>query len=348
MKVASLLPVIGESRRANLSRDIHHASLQIVAAARDSSLAVLSALGMAGFSLCKGCDAMVVFVPDGDELTCVYNAGDRGAYFIGMRVSRLSSPSAVARAARSGSRIVADDRDARLIPGDRCGIALPMCDATGRVHGIVYWSTTRETLDNTDVMADTVDLAAMAYILACERESDRSSATFDALTGLHAPRAFRAVLSETIAKRLEASSPISLWFIDTDHFKTVNDQFGHAVGDSVLQRIASLLQASLPCPHDIAARNGGDEFCALLWRTHKSQAFFRAEEFCRAVRAHDFLTGIAMTVSIGVATFPDDAASASELLEAADAAMYHSKRQGRDRVSFRSHAGIYQTVTQTP
>ncbi|MHB8461086.1 MAG: GGDEF domain-containing protein [Vulcanimicrobiaceae bacterium] len=346
MKGALLRPVIGESRRANLCREIHLASLEIVAAARDSSLAVLSALGTTGFAFCKACDSMVVFVPDGDELTCVYNAGDRGAYFIGTRISRLLSPSAVARAARSGARVVADERGARLIPGDRCALALPMCDASGRVHGVVYWSTTRESLDHPDLLADSVDVAALAYILACERESDRSSATFDALTGLHAPRAFRVVLGETIAKRVESSSPLSLWFIDTDHFKSVNDRFGHAVGDCVLQHIASLLQASLTSPHDIAARNGGDEFCALLWRTHKSQAFLRAEQFCRAVRAHDFLTGIAMSVSIGVATFPDDAASASELLEAADAAMYHSKRQGRDRVSFRSHAGSYQTVTE--
>lgn len=336
MNVASLLSFIGDVPRTDLSREGNGASVRIVAAARDSSLAVVAALVHEGFASCPAFDTAVVFVPDGDELTCVYSTGTRGAYFVGVRLCRLESRTSVARCARIGYRVPTEDRDSRLIPGDRRGIAFPLCDAFGRLHAIVYWSTTLERTSNEEALAELVEIATVAYVLACERESDRASATFDALTGLYAPRAFRSLLSEMIHKRAHLASPVSLWFIDSDHFKIVNDQFGHAVGDSVLQQIATTLKSALKIDCDIAARNGGDEFCALLWQTHKSQALIRAAKFCAAIRASDFLTGIAMTVSLGVATFPDDAQGANELLEAADTAMYHAKRSGRDRVAFRS------------
>ena len=79
---------------------------------------------------------------------------------------------------------------------------------------------------------------------------------------------------------------------------------------------------------------GGDEFCAVLRNVHKVAAIERAQRFCAGVRACRFGVDVAITASIGVAAYPYDAAEAGELLEAADAAMYHSKREGRDRVSF--------------
>ena len=167
-------------------------------------------------------------------------------------------------------------------------------------------------------------------------EVDRCDATHDGLTGLLAPRAFRRRLHDEVSRarasgRLEL---ISLWFVDTDYFKTVNDAFGHRTGDAVLQTMAALLRAHLVPDVDVAARNGGDEFCALIRGASKSLAIERAQVFCNAVRAHDFGLQKQITASIGVATFPYDAPNSNQLLEAADAAMYRSKRDGRDRVSW--------------
>jgi diguanylate cyclase (GGDEF)-like protein len=103
----------------------------------------------------------------------------------------------------------------------------------------------------------------------------------------------------------------------------------------VLQRMASLLREHMLEGLDVPARNGGDEFCAMLRNVQKTAAIERAQRFCDAVRECDFGIGAeAITASVGVAAFPYDATDAGELLEAADAAMYHSKRSGRDRVSF--------------
>ncbi|MHB8148234.1 MAG: GGDEF domain-containing protein, partial [Vulcanimicrobiaceae bacterium] len=177
--------------------------------------------------------------------------------------------------------------------------------------------------------------AGPAYVLACEREADRADATYDSLTGLLTPRAFRnrlhVELSDTPTR---PGMTASLWFIDTDHFKHVNDGFGHAAGDVVLQGMADVLRAHTIVDLDIAGRNGGDEFCALIRESQKTVAIERAHALCIAIREREFGIPVKITASIGVATFPRDARTSNDLLELADAAMYHSKRQGRDRVSF--------------
>jgi diguanylate cyclase (GGDEF)-like protein len=113
----------------------------------------------------------------------------------------------------------------------------------------------------------------------------------------------------------------------------------------VLQHMARLLENHALPPMDFAGRNGGDEFCALISNAHKVSAIERAKRFCDAVRACDFGVDVQVTASVGVAAYPYDAAEANELLEIADAAMYHSKRSGRDRVSFaveRSSFAVYE------
>ncbi|HTC29161.1 MAG TPA: GGDEF domain-containing protein, partial [Candidatus Acidoferrum sp.] len=163
----------------------------------------------------------------------------------------------------------------------------------------------------------------------------RADATYDGLTGLLTPRAFRTRLRDEIASaRFGAHKVLTLWFVDTDRFKAVNDTHGHAAGDAVLQAMAELLRAQGVPEVDVAGRNGGDEFCALIHDAQKTVAIERAQSFCEAVRRHEFGVPLRITASVGVASFPHDARDANELLEVADAAMYHSKRTGRDRVSF--------------
>ncbi len=108
-----------------------------------------------------------------------------------------------------------------------------------------------------------------------------------------------------------------------------------------MRALANVLRTAA-CGDDLVARNGGDEFCLVFAETEKSRAVERAEELRRAIEALDLahvrpagaVADVAITASIGVAAYPADAASPSELLEHADEAMYHSKRGGRNAVSF--------------
>ena len=126
-------------------------------------------------------------------------------------------------------------------------------------------------------------------------------------------------------------------------FKQWNDNYGHASGDALLRELAVLLRAAATEPGDIAARNGGDEFCVVLVDAEKSRAVERAERLRVSIVEADFrglhapvASGeeVRISASIGVACFPVDAQSPEALLEKADEAMYHSKKTGRNGVSF--------------
>jgi diguanylate cyclase (GGDEF)-like protein len=126
-------------------------------------------------------------------------------------------------------------------------------------------------------------------------------------------------------------------------FKSWNDNYGHASGDALLRELAVLLRAAATDPGDIVARNGGDEFCVVFADTEKSSAIVRAERLRASIADADFRglhapissgEEVRISASIGVACFPVDAQSPEALLEKADEAMYHSKKTGRNGVSF--------------
>ena len=155
----------------------------------------------------------------------------------------------------------------------------------------------------------------------------------DPLTGLHN----RRHLDQVLAGGLDAAGAdegLAVVTLDIDHFKAVNDRFGHAAGDTVLTAVARLLQASVR-DGDTAVRLGGEEFLVLLPGADRRQAVLRAEEMRRGVAAVVHAFGgerIQVTVSAGVAVRPGDGSSADTLLEAADRALYVAKATGRDRV----------------
>ena len=313
----------------------------ITAASRESAETLLNALAAALTSLEPSVDAVLVFRPDGEELKCVFAAGGRAEYFGGLRL-RVDGDALPAQAALRGHHVVLAAPGDAVIPTDRAALAIPMY-AGGTLLAIVYAaSSTVRAIAAASLLIRTVTHAAVPYALAMEREADRASATYDGLTGLHTARAFRTMLQEDlrIASRGVQTS-LALWFIDTDGFKRINDTYGHAAGDTILQRLAALLRGHLIPSVDAGARNGGDEFCALVRNAHKTDAIARAQQFCDAVRAADFGIALPITASIGVAAYPYDADSANELLEIADAAMYHSKRSGRDRVAFSDGRGSF-------
>lgn len=312
--------------------DLLEAVRVLTAASRESTHAVLTALDRIARVLDPSLDAVLVYVPAGEEFACVFAAGPRVEHFEGTRIRR-DRDSLPSRAAVCGHRVELHGTGA-IVPTDRSAIAVPML-AGDSLAAVVYAASTQPRIGNPDVLVRAVAQAASPYALASERETDRAQVTFDGLTGLYTPRAFRTTLQEELA--LAASSKhagLALWFVDTDHFKRVNDTLGHAAGDCVLQRMARLLQEHTIHGVDLAARNGGDEFCAVIRNVHKVTAIERAQRFCEAVRACNFGVGLPVTASVGVAAYPFDASDASELLEMADAAMYHSKRSGRNRVAF--------------
>jgi diguanylate cyclase (GGDEF)-like protein len=157
-------------------------------------------------------------------------------------------------------------------------------------------------------------------------------AATDGLTGLPNKRAVTDALKRTFAQATTTKAPIALLLIDLDHFKQINDQRGHGVGDQVLANIGATLRASLRAG-DFAGRNGGEEFAVLLPDTEISSALEIAERV-RAAIAEISLPGsdVTVTASIGVAGFPDHANTLERLERLADAALYVAKRQGRNRV----------------
>ena len=318
---------------------------ELLAASRRSSEAVLDALARAVRTLDERLDGVVVFRPAGNDLACAYADGPRVEHFRRLALAR-EDRRLPAHAARAGCRAVLPADGTALSPTDRFAVAAPMLDGE-TLLAVAYVSSTERLCESLgDALVLAIERAAAPYAIALERETERADVRHDALTGLLSPNAFRHVLRDEIAsaQAAQARRVLCLWFVDTDRFKDVNDRFGHRAGDAVLQTMGSLLQSHLIPDVDFAARNGGDEFCALLRGSSKSRAIERARVFCDAIRLHDFGIDVPVTASVGIATYPRDASSASALLETADAAMYHSKRCGRDRVSFAVPSGAFASL----
>jgi diguanylate cyclase (GGDEF)-like protein len=153
-----------------------------------------------------------------------------------------------------------------------------------------------------------------------------------ALTGLPNNRAVQDTIKRMVAQAGRNLSPLSAALLDLDHFKRINDAYGHSRGDEVLAAVATVLRSSLR-ESDFVGRYGGEEFLLLLPDTGRDQAVVVAEKV-RAAVAGLGLSEInqPVTASIGIAAIPDDAASADTLIRAADRALYAAKGNGRNRV----------------
>jgi diguanylate cyclase (GGDEF)-like protein len=161
-------------------------------------------------------------------------------------------------------------------------------------------------------------------------------ANSDGLTKLYNKRFFLGRLSEEILRAEKAHFPISLFIFDLDNFKHYNDSQGHQAGDEVLKITGQLLRETMR-PDDIPARYGGEEFVVILPQTPKDGAVIAAERFREKVASHPYPHRESQPLKIvslsgGVATFPDDGRSGSDLIEAADAALYRAKKAGRNRI----------------
>jgi diguanylate cyclase (GGDEF)-like protein/putative nucleotidyltransferase with HDIG domain len=155
-------------------------------------------------------------------------------------------------------------------------------------------------------------------------------ARVDALTGLLNRRGFEELMEVELARATRTGQPVSLLVGDLDHFKAINDNFGHGEGDRVLQRFSELVRTTKRAI-DGAARIGGEEFALILPATDPRGAYLVAERLRRRVRAAEPGSGPSYSISIGVATGLQHGTSADALLHSADQALYMAKRLGRDR-----------------
>ena len=174
--------------------------------------------------------------------------------------------------------------------------------------------------------------------LISAQEKLRFQATHDALTGLWNRGALLDMLDSEIERTLRTRSSLGILMIDVDHFKPVNDTFGHLAGDAVLKEIAQRIQDSTR-PYDMTGRYGGEEFLVILPTCGREQTEGGAERIRAAIAGAPFVVAgkeIPLTVSIGATVVPECAAPEAEILSLADRALYEAKDEGRNRTVLRT------------
>jgi diguanylate cyclase (GGDEF)-like protein len=216
-------------------------------------------------------------------------------------------------------------------------MAAPLLDAQGQRIGIVALTSRRRpayTVEDGAFLRTVIGHAALAIQNATMYEFIDTLSRIDPLTGLHNRREFDRLLHQELASAQHSGHRLSLIMADIDHFKQINDRFGHQEGDRALQQIGRLIQLVPRRASDASFRIGGEEFAILMGDTAKTGAIARSETLRGVIEGAKFLpSGEPVTVSLGVATFPDDGQDGAALIAAADRALYQAKAGGRNRVA---------------
>ena len=158
----------------------------------------------------------------------------------------------------------------------------------------------------------------------------------DGLTELYNYRYFNEELVHELTRAIRHNLHVSVAMLDIDYFKNFNDTYGHPAGDNVLKTIAKLLRSNIR-KIDIAARYGGEEFALILIETNKNSAAIVANKIKKLIEEHPFLheetqPNGKLTISMGIASFPEDTQNPENLVTLADKRLYKAKAQGRNRV----------------
>ncbi len=189
---------------------------------------------------------------------------------------------------------------------------------------------THDDLRLLDAIA-TLSSSAISNSILYERTNEL--AIRDSLTGLYVRRYFYSRLNEEHRRALLTHKPLSILMFDLDHFKSINDQYGHQAGDLILTQFTEVLQKQTEGA--VLARYGGEEFAIILPETNKADAVKQGEAIRKAVEGAVFnlrRQEVRLTVSIGVASLPDDTLEIETLVHKADSALYDAKKSGRNRV----------------
>jgi len=254
--------------------------------------------------------------------------------------------------ARMEPSLFSRSKENKIFP-DGCKIRLPShsflglpMETEGVVIGVVLFSSRKGdafTTYNRHILKIMCNYVAISIKEArTHAEIERLSVT-DGLTGLLNLRGFQYRLSETFDRVNRHPEPCALLMIDIDHFKKVNDTFGHPAGDAVIRKVSGIL-TKLVRKVDIVARYGGEEFVILLVKTDAVRALQMAERIRKAVEATSVLCEgrkITTTVSIGISGQPEDTTRREEIVSYSDRALYASKQEGRNRTT------LYKDVRET-
>jgi diguanylate cyclase (GGDEF)-like protein len=219
----------------------------------------------------------------------------------------------------------------------RVDLCAPMLGNNHATQGVIsVGGITRHPKFEKRLLSMIADLGAVYLINRRLMEDQKTKANSDGLTQLITKRFLQELLGEAIHKAEIDTKPVSVFIFDLDHFKKLNDTHGHLTGDRVLKETAEVIRTTIR-EGDIAARWGGEEFLVVLPKTPKDGAWKAAEKVREALARHTFHDdqGDAIgkvTLSGGIASFPDDGRTQSDLVRSADEALYVAKRSGRDRV----------------
>jgi diguanylate cyclase (GGDEF)-like protein/PAS domain S-box-containing protein len=209
-------------------------------------------------------------------------------------------------------------------------------DALGIIHFQSRSKSDRIVEEDQSLAATFAEQIGLSIANIRLREALRNQSIRDSVTGLFNRRYLEETLERETHRAVRMGQSLGVIMLDLDHFKTFNDTFGHDAGDAVLQSIGIFLARNTRAD-DIACRYGGEEFVLILPNANLQDTELRAEQLRKAVKELNIMhlgkpLG-AITISAGVASFPQNASFPSQLMAKADAALYQAKKEGRDRIS---------------
>jgi len=219
-------------------------------------------------------------------------------------------------------------------------ICIPLV-SQGETLGVMHVSRNHEMaeFDENDrkIAISLAEQVALSIANLQLRDNLRNQAIKDSLTGLYNRRYFTETIEKELVRAKESNSQVALLMLDIDHFKKLNDNFGHDAGDTALQEFGRLLN-TFTNNKDIACRVGGEEFILVLTDTNKDQARIQCDNLLEQIRQLKVISNgmnvDQMTASIGCAFYPNDSLKADTLVSLADKALYQAKNSGRDKVTF--------------
>jgi diguanylate cyclase (GGDEF)-like protein len=230
----------------------------------------------------------------------------------------------------------------RLFEGADSEICIPLISFGAEIGVLACASKRRDGFQENEIRAleSVADIIATAIQNAGHVEQIRQLAFRDGLTGIFNRRYFDQKMREELERATRYQQPLSVLMIDIDHFKTVNDEFGHLLGDEVLREVSNLFTTQLR-KVDFVCRYGGEEFAILMPSTSGEKAMQVAEKLRRKIAGWHF-PGVqkSITISIGVAECPEHGETRDSLIRAADAALYLAKQKGRNRVQSASLSAL--------
>jgi len=348
--------VAGTGLAALMQREARRRALEL-ATIRGIALGIQESLSLSDIlgELCRGVvehlrftTAVVLLKERDGELACAGAHGLRGA-----RSASVAIRGGIRDALETGRVVIVGGDQARSggeltsLLGARGYIAVPMGEegllVVTRVAGgsQLRRRAGRVRVHEIEPLISLAQQAALAVANARLHEHMSAMAVTDPLTGLANHGEFQRALAFECERHDRYSSlraeghHLSVLLLDIDHFKSVNDRFGHPTGDEVLKAVAAAIQTAVRS-FDIVARYGGEEFAVVLPETDVEGAMRVAERAREAVATLQFAFGgrpARVTVSIGVATAPEAGVTPTQLVTSADAALYRSKAAGRDRVT---------------